>query len=217
MSISIDINDNSSLNNISFQSTSLDDLNYQDKRLTFDDLDSIPEIISLLAQWLFGSLILLLGIPFSPTFAVGYYENVGRTDPLTFTYDRYWVGIVFLGVISLFTILFLVHKVESWQIAIVRVLISLLYFFLIATIMNSLWMYGEFVYLGYFISIPYFFSSDIIVSIIYGILSVGISAYFPVKSKKNQQLSFLTRYCNDQHVCQFPGYEQIQLIPQSKK
>lgn len=175
--------------------------------LSLDDLDTPSEVLSFAYQILVSSLVVILGIPFSPTLSLSHYEAV---DGVTIG-SRWLVGVLFLIITFISVIVFLYMKGEHPKVALIRTTTATITFFIFGMIGNSLWEHGVLLWDGYYTSIHLFFVSDVLVTIIFGLVSMGIVGIIPTKKIK-PRVDFKAEHCNDEGTCTVPLNDHKQLL-----
>lgn len=166
--------------------------------LTKNDLDEPIEVLAFSYQLLIGALVIILGVPFTPTYPLSFYEDVDGV-PIG---SRWWIGVLYLAVSIIAIVVFLWMKGEHFKIALIRTAIAVITFFLFGMIANSLWEHGTWLWNGYYSSLQAFFVSDVIVSIICGLVSVGIVGIIP--ARKKYYTNFQSEFCDDRGNCHVP-------------
>lgn len=163
-----------------FQIANIDSLEYQSNKIHWEDIDSPKEYSSFTFNILISSILILISIPFTITCTLQYYENIIISDPLLYTYEWWWIGIVFLiGSIIISFITMYIKREQLWLIF-VRITTSLGIFLIFSIFLNSLWIHGTWLYIPYLTSYKFFFTSEIVNSLVLGLISVSILGYIPI-------------------------------------
>ena len=111
-----------------------------------------------------ASIFVLLSVPFAITFPLSHYEQIDGIPVGT----RWYIGLLFLIFTFLFTLIGKYYKTKNLKLSLQNNLFSLFFLTISATIINSLWIHGVFIYFDYFLSFKLFLTSEMCVSLIIG-------------------------------------------------
>lgn len=133
------------------------------------DLKRYENLFAAIVEIIMASLGILLSIPFTPTYPISHYERL-QGIPVG---ERWYVGVIFIGFTFLVIFILRILRGKPILTALYSSVFVLFWIVIMALILNSLWQYGVFVYEGYFISYKIFFTSELVVSIVLGLISTS--------------------------------------------
>lgn len=133
-------------------------------------------LFSAILEIFSASLVVMLSVPFAITLPLSHYESINGVEA-----GSWWfVGLFFLLFCSIVVIFIKYFRGKPLKISVYSTAFVLLNIFLISLILNSMWIHGSFIYVGYFDSYKSFFSSEMIVSLILGVVSSSYVDILPL-------------------------------------